>query len=167
MPAGRFDNDILADTTLIGDPELLRMEGGTRVYRARKEGVPVAAAFRIVAPDGYAGDIELMMGVSAQGAITGVRVINHHETPGLGDEIEAQRSDWILGFAGKSLANPRESGWRVKRDGGEFDQFTGATITPRAVVGAVQRGLKFFQRHREQVFRADLPVAGTAPEQEQ
>lgn len=158
IPADSFDNDILADVTEVSDPELLGMAGTTRVYRARWRGADRAVAFRIVAPDGYSGDIELLMGVRADGVVSGVRVIGHRETPGLGDAIEARRSDWILGFAGRSRTDPGDADWGVKRDGGAFDQFTGATITPRAVVKAVHNGLKFFDRHRARLFKAETPT---------
>ena len=162
IPVTLFDNDVLADTTSITDPDLLGTTDAIRVYRGRRSGLPRAVAFRIVAPDGYAGEIDLLMGVDADARITGVRVLSHRETPGLGDDIEAERSDWIDGFIGKSLHNPNARGWRVRRDGGEFDQFTGATITPRAVVHAVHRGLRFFERHHLQLFGKDLSVAEAA-----
>lgn len=155
IPPDSFNNDMLSDTTEIRDPALLGMETATRIYRARWEGEPQAVAFRIVAPDGYAGAIELLMGIRADGVISGVRVISHRETPGLGDAIESRRSPWISAFVGKSLDKPGTAGWSVRRDGGVFDQFTGATITPRAVVGAVHRGLRFFRSHREQLFAAN------------
>lgn len=167
IPASRFDNDLLSDTATFADSELLGMDGEIRVYRARKSGLLSAAAFRVVAPDGYAGDVVLLMAVDAHGAITGVRVLSHRETPGLGDDIEAARSNWIDGFIGKSLQNPSAGGWRVRRDGGEFDQFTGATITPRAVVGAVHRGLMFFDRYRLQISGRDLPTATATTAQEE
>lgn len=165
MPEGSFDNDILTDVVEIADPELLGMSGPTRVYRARWQGQNRAVAFRLVAPDGYAGAIHLLMAVGVDGAVAGVRVLDHRETPGLGDAIEARRSDWILGFAGRSLRRPGEVGWRVKRDGGVFDQFTGATITPRAVVKAVRNGLLFFERNRDRIFAVELS-AGAADNQE-
>jgi electron transport complex protein RnfG len=158
IPQGSLDNDMLSDTTEIHDPDLLGMETATRIYRARSAGKPKAVAFRIVAPDGYAGDIELLMGIRVDGVVSGVRVISHRETPGLGDAIETRRSPWISKFTGKSLDNPGAAGWRVRRDGGVFDQFTGATITPRAVVGAVHRGLQFFRKHREKLFATKMPT---------
>lgn len=158
IPADSFDNDILADVIEVSDPELLGRPAPTRVYRARWRGSDRAVAFRIVAPGGYSGAIQLLMGVRADGVLSGVRVIAHRETPGLGDAIEARRSDWILGFTGRSRNDPGDAAWRVKRDGGSFDQFTGATITPRAVVKAVHNGLLFFDRHRAQLFNADMPV---------
>jgi electron transport complex protein RnfG len=155
IPAGSFDNDILADVIELKDPELLGMETASRIYRARQQGDIQAIAFQTVAPDGYSGRIDLLMGVQADGVISGVRVISHRETPGLGDAIDARRSDWILGFTDKSRINPKDSGWVVKKDGGEFDQFTGATITPRAVVKAVHNGLLFFERHRSELFKSN------------
>ena len=155
IPPQSYDNDILQDTTQITDPELLGSKQASRVYRARKSDIPVAAALTVVAPNGYAGPITLLVGIDYSGQITGVRVVNHHETPGLGDGIEKRRSNWIDTFAGKSSTHPGESGWKVKRDGGDFDQFTGATITPRAVVGAVHKALIYFGQHREALFDND------------
>ena len=152
IPPQSYDNDILQDTTQVNDPELLGGKQASLVYRARKGDVPVAAALTVVAPNGYAGPITLLVGIDYAGQITGVRVVNHHETPGLGDGIEKRRSNWIDGFTGKSISNPGEAGWKVKRDGGSFDQFTGATITPRAVVGAVHKALLYFHQHREALF---------------
>ena len=147
------DNDLLADTMEVRDPGLLGTRAPVTVYRAYLEGRPVAVILTPVAPDGYNGTIRLLVGIRADGTLLGVRVLSHHETPGLGDQIEVERSDWILGFAGKSLGNPPEKRWAVKKDGGAFDQFTGATITPRAVVKAVKRTLIYFRKHREALFR--------------
>ena len=152
VPAERMDNDIVTDLMSVTDPDMLGTPDPVPVYRARKEGKPVAAVLAPVAPDGYSGNIRLLVGINHDGTLAGVRVVAHKETPGLGDPIEAQKSDWILGFDGKSLSNPEESGWAVKKDGGIFDQFTGATITPRAVVGAVHRSLQYFNAHRDELF---------------
>lgn len=111
-------------------------------------GIAIAFIVPAVAPDGYSGDIDLLVGLDLQGQITGVREISHAETPGLGDKIDSEKSDWILGFNGKSLDNPL-NGWAVKKDGGEFDAFTGATITPRAVVNKVQDVLLFYRSNAE------------------
>lgn len=164
LPPQSYSNDLLADTTEIRAPEAL---GGnlTTVYRARKDGEDVAAVFSPVTTPGYAGDIVLIVGVRADGSVAGVRVIRHKETPGLGDKIEVKRNPWIRGFEGRQLGDPPESHWAVKRDGGDFDQFTGATITPRAVVAAVRRTLVYFRDHQEQVFGypdQPPPVAGEA-----
>ncbi len=140
---------------------LLGNERGHAVYRARKDGDPVALALRATAPDGYAGDIELLIGIRYNGEVTGVRVIAHRETPGLGDGIDERRSDWIHSFEGRSLDDPSEERWRVKKDGGVFDQFTGATVTPRAVVHAVRNALRYYHLHREALY---APTPGTIEE---
>jgi len=152
LPEGSFDNDLLTDTTTMLAPEALGSLEPVTVYRARRDGQPVAAVFEIVAPDGYSGAIHLLLGVRLDGVVTGVRVVEHRETPGLGDAIEADRSDWILSFDGRSLDAPDAERWAVRRDGGDFDQFTGATITPRAVVNAVKRALLHFRAHRDDYF---------------
>ena len=121
------------------------------VYRARLGGDPKGAVFKM-ASRGYAGDVVCLMGVDVQGKILGVRVIKHQETPGLGDKIEVAKGNWILAFDGKSLQNPDLAHWGVKKDGGIFDQFAGATITPRAVVKAVKGGLDFYAAHQNEIF---------------
>jgi electron transport complex protein RnfG len=157
IPAEQMDNDLYHDVLMVQDEELLGSAQPVPAYRARKGGEPVAVVLAPVAPDGYGGSIRLLVGIYRNGALAGVRVTSHKETPGLGDAIDAERSDWILGFAGKSLSDPNERGWAVKKDGGVFDQFTGATITPRAVVAAVQRALYFYRERRDSLF-APLPV---------
>ncbi|MGB0722565.1 MAG: electron transport complex subunit RsxG [Gammaproteobacteria bacterium] len=152
LPRERYDNDLLADTVTLTDPELLGRGQETTVYRAFKDDKPAGAVFTTRAPDGYNGEIRLLMAVNHDGTLSGVRVLKHKETPGLGDLIDIQRSDWLHGFDGKSLDNPEPEDWKVRKDGGEFDQFTGATITPRAVVGAVFRGLKLYDKHRLELF---------------
>ncbi len=146
------DNDIYADVITVNDKTMLGSHNGVNIYRARQGGQPVAAVINSVAPDGYNGTIKLLVGINYDGSLAGVRVVNHRETPGLGDGIEAERSDWVLGFNGHSLFNPESEGWKVKKDGGVFDQFTGATITPRAVVKAVYNTLRYYQQHREALF---------------
>ncbi|MGI9321922.1 MAG: electron transport complex subunit RsxG [Thiogranum sp.] len=152
VPSHRYDNDIFADTLYAESSELLGTDQPIPVYRARKNGWPVAAVLAAVAPDGYNGPIRLLVAVNLDGTLAGVRVVQHRETPGLGDAVEAERSDWIQGFKGKSLTDPAKKGWKVKRDGGIFDQFTGATITPRAVVKAVHKALLYFQLHAHKLF---------------
>ncbi|MDP1653874.1 MAG: electron transport complex subunit RsxG [Rhodocyclaceae bacterium] len=147
LPEGSADNDLLKDIVKVGAGET-----AVTVHRARKGGVATAAVFRM-AERGYAGDIVVLMGVAADGRLLGVRIIKHAETPGLGDKIEIAKAQWILAFNGKSLGNPPAEKWAVKKDGGVFDQFAGATITPRAVVKAVKRGLEFFTAHRDEIFR--------------
>jgi electron transport complex protein RnfG len=128
------------------------------VYRVYADGAPVAALFVVRAPDGFAGPIRLLVGIDASGAITGIRVLEHHETPGLGDLIDADKSDWIFQFDGRSLGAPPVRRWAIKRDGGEFDQLTGASITPRSVINAIRDTLIYFDGNREAVF-ADVPEA--------
>jgi electron transport complex protein RnfG len=152
LPASGFDNDPVLDSVRIVAPEGLGDDRPRLVRRARLGGAPVAAVLSVVAVDGYAGPIELLVGVRADGTVVGVRVVSHRETPGLGDPIEKERSDWIDGFAGRALGDPPAERWRVRRDGGDFDQFAGATITPRAVVGAVRRALTWFGENQERVF---------------
>lgn len=147
LPPELYDNDLLhsvlvvpAEGEGIGRPQ-------TEVYLARKQNQLTGVAFTVVAPDGYSGAITLMIGVDPQGKLLGVRTIKHNETPGLGDKVEVAKSDWVLRFVGHSLADTR---FQVKKDSGDFDQFTGATITPRAVVKAVAGGLQFFVRHHDE-----------------
>ena len=146
------DNDMISDVISVNSPLWLGTEDPVAVYRARKHDAPVAAVLTPIAPDGYNGDIRLLVGIYHDGTLAGVRVIDHRETPGLGDGIEERRSAWIFGFDGRSLNDPKAEGWQVKRDGGVFDQFTGATITPRAVVKAVHRSLQYFVSQRDELF---------------
>lgn len=152
LPADAYDNDLVDDAIEVRDPDLLGTAQPITVYRAYENGEPVAALFTTVAPDGYGGAIRLLVGVHADGSVSGVRVLSHKETPGLGDPIEVERSDWITHFQGRSLENPEPGRWDVKRYGGVFDQFTGATITPRAVVRAVKNTLIYFREHRDEIF---------------
>ncbi len=143
IPPELQDNDPVADAMTIASAT----GQSIRVYRAVRQGQVTAVAFQVTGL-GYGGPIELILGLDAQGRILGARVLSHRETPGLGDRIEATKDNWILGFAGHSLDDPPESRWAVKKDGGDFDQFSGATITPRAVVGAFKRGLQLFATHQ-------------------
>lgn len=154
IPADDIDNDIVNDTIMVSNPDFLGAEQ-TIVYRGRKLNQPVAAVFNTVAPEGYSGSINMLVAVKTDGTLGGVRIVSHRETPGLGDKIEERKSDWVLGFKGKSLNNPDKSRWKVKRDGGDFDQFTGATITPRVVVNAVKKTLMYFQDNKEAVFKQE------------
>ncbi len=152
VPPERADNDILGDQIRVQDRDLLGSDTNT-VYRARHGSDPVALILDPVVPNGYAGPMRLLVSVLPDGRLQGVRVVSHHETPGLGDLIEEQRSDWIHGFDGKSLTDPPLDKWGVKRDGGVFDQFTGATITPRSLVRAVMNCLLFVQRRGEALYQ--------------
>ncbi len=147
-----YDNDLLNDKIDITDKENLGTTSPVTFYRARKQNKPQAIIFMPVAPDGYGGSIQLLVGITIEGTLLGVRVVSHQETPGLADGIEEKRSKWIYSFNGLSLEYPPLEKWNVKKDGGIFDQFTGATITPRAIVKAVKKSLVFFQNKKEQLF---------------
>ncbi len=152
VPREEITNELLKDVITVKDPTL--SDGPVQVYRARHDGKPLALIFSPVERPGYAGPIRLMVAVRADGVLGGVRVLSHSETPGLGDRIDEQKSDWILSFSGKSLGNPPLETWKVKKDGGVFDQFTGATITPRKVVAAVKATLLYFKKHGKQLFES-------------
>ena len=153
MPASVHDNDLLSDMLVIENDD---GESEKTLYLGRKQGKVSAVAFEVIG-QGYSGDIASIMGVDKEGNVLGVRVLRHAETPGLGDKIEIARDNWITSFDGRKLADPDDKEWKVKKDGGIFDQFTGATITPRAVVGSVYNGLKFFQRHQQQILNTPQP----------
>jgi len=152
VPAEKYNNDILADIKALSATAELGITEANVIYRARLNNQPIAVVLPAVAPNGYSGKIKLLIGIYADGSVSGVRVISHKETPGLGDKIDEKKADWIFGFDGLSLSQPTETKWAVKKDGGEFDQFTGATITPRAVVTAVKKALLYFQEHRDELF---------------
>ena len=150
LPAGSYDNHLLDNRLELNAPELGHRSPQS-AYLALKGDQPSALILPVTAPDGYSGAIHLLVGIFADGRLAGVRVLGHKETPGLGDKIELAKSDWVRSFEGKSLSDPGEDGWAVKKDRGEFDQFAGATITPRAVVKAVHGALRYFDKHRAQL----------------
>lgn len=151
IPESQHDNDLLNDTVQLPASDRLATKGPVTVWVARRNGEPTGFIMPVVAPDGYSGDIRLLVGIDLRGTVLGVRVVSHRETPGLGDRIETKKSDWIYNFEGRSLDNPEPRNWNVKKNGGVFDQFTGATITPRAVVKAVQKSLIYFRQHRREI----------------
>ena len=154
IPIGLYDNNILNDKISITDENKDLGTEPISIYRARKDNQVTAVAYQITA-FGYAGAIEIILGVQQSGELLGVRVLAHKETPGLGDKIEVEKSDWITGFNGLSIQNTQTQGWNVKKDGGQFDQFTGATITPRAIVKTVHRGVQFFEQHKEIILKTE------------
>jgi electron transport complex protein RnfG len=154
VPRALHDNDLLTDTVIARSPDLLGLESGVTIYRARKAGQPVAAVLHTTAPDGYRGPIEMLVAIAADGRLIGVQVVRHRETPGLGDAFENRNADWLPKFSGKSLDDPPQQRWAVRPDGGDFDAFTGATITPRAIVKAIRRALEFYRAKHDQVFSA-------------
>jgi electron transport complex protein RnfG len=146
-------HDLRTVRTSATDPALLGSTAPVDVFVLFDAGQPVAAIFASVAPDGYNAPINLLIGVSASGTLTGVRPVSHRETAGLGDRIEPGKSDWILRFTGASLAQPPRERWAVDKDEGNFDSLSGATITSRAVVKAVKNTLLYFEQHRDELFR--------------
>ena len=156
VPEERHDNDLLTDTLAIdtsAEP-LLGKVSDKSIHIARQDTKTIAAIIPATAADGYSGDIDLIVGVNVDGSLAGVRVLSHNETPGLGDKVDLRKSDWVLSFKGKSLNNPTADQWKVKKDGGQFDQFTGATITPRAVVAQVKQALEYFEANKERILKA-------------
>ena len=163
VPRDRHDNSMLDDVITVGPAAAgLKLADEKRIYLAKQDGAVVTAIIPATAPDGYTGEIDLVVGVNADGSIAGVRVLSHRETPGLGDKVDLKKSDWVLGFDGRSLDNPGPAGWAVKKDKGVFDQFTGATITPRAVVAATLRVLQYADANRQRLFglATDEPAEG-------
>lgn len=156
IPVEQHSNDLLLDTEEIPEhfwPTLGLPKGG-KVHIARDEnGAPSAVIFPTIAPDGYSGKIKMIIGLNIDGSIAGVRITEHGETPGLGDKVDLAKSNWVLDFDDKSLGNPPLSRWAVKKDGGDFDQFTGATITPRAVINQISRALRYFQEDKDRLIQ--------------
>lgn len=150
-----YDSELSKSAMTIEPPHELPGEGPVTVYRVYNEDVPVAALFVVTARDGYSGPIRLLVGIESNGVISAVRVLEHRETPGLGDQIEASKSDWLEQFPGTSLGEPDREQWLIRRDGGVFDQLSGASITPRAVIKAVRDALIYFEGNKDSVFARD------------
>ena len=162
IPPQSYDNTLLEDTLQVSDATVLGTGKPVTVYRARLGDAPVGLVMATTAPDGYSGSIRLLVGINIDGTLNGVRVVAHRETPGLGDAIDENRSDWIRIFDGKSLENPPQARWAVRKDGGDFDQLTGATVTPRAVVKSVRQALLYYREHQQALFAiAGQDGAGT------
>jgi electron transport complex protein RnfG len=147
-----YDGNLSESTIIIPPPHDLPGDEPVTIYRVYADGAPVAALFVVEARGGFSGPIRLLIGLDATGKVTGVRVLSHRETPGLGDRIDADKSDWALQFTGHSLGDPPAPGWAIQRDGGEFDQLTGASITPRAVIRGIRETLQYFEAHGAEVF---------------
>lgn len=152
LSPAEYNNDLLNDYIQVYSLSDLGSPNAVTIYRARYNDRPVALIFSPIAPNGYSGNIKLLIGIYYNGNVAGVRVLSHKETPGLGDAIELRKSNWILGFSGRSLQNPSADNWRIKPDGGDFDAFTGATVTPRAIVKAIYKSLSFFTQNRDALF---------------
>ncbi|CCQ09574.1 Electron transport complex protein RnfG [Pseudoalteromonas luteoviolacea B = ATCC 29581] len=151
LSADKFNNILVQDCVRSSDPAL-GPEGVYTIYRARLDNEPVALVMQHTSKDGYSGTIDMITAIERSGRISGVRVTHHEETPGLGDKVEPAKSDWILHFSGQALTSSNDPKFKVKRDGGDFDQFTGATITPRAVVNSVAAAVWFGQQNFATIF---------------
>ena len=149
LPGTDAGATLLADCVLVQDAELLGRDSAQAVYRWRQQDMLSAYIIETTAPDGYSGNIDLLVAVTPDGTVLGSRVLEHKETPGLGDKIELRRSNWILSFSQQQVTEDNSAKWAVRKDGGQFDQFTGATITPRAVVSAVRKAALYVQQHPE------------------
>jgi electron transport complex protein RnfG len=161
-PAETYDNDIIKDSAQLPADPLLGNDDTSIAYLGRLKDQPSIAVLQVIAPDGYSGKISLIISIHSDGKVGGVRVISDKETPGLGDYIEIAKNKWITVFDGKSLGDPKDSDWKVKKDGGSFDYMAGATITPRAVVKAVHKALQYFALHRDEMFKLHPAVKADA-----
>ena len=149
-----YDSGVSESRLVIEPPHNLPGNDAAVIYRVFAAGEPVAALIAVTARDGFSGPIRILVGVGYDGTVSGIRILQHRETPGLGDKIESARSDWVYQFDGRSITNPPVTGWAIRGDGGEFDQLTGASITPRAVIKAIRDTLVYFDANREEIFLA-------------
>ncbi len=149
-----FEGSVSESMLVVRAPHELPGPDDVIIYRVYADDLPVAALFAVTARDGYAGAIRVLIGIEYDGTITGIRILEHRETPGLGDKIVSSRSDWVFQFDGRSLGDPGLEEWAIKRDGGEFDQLTGASVTPRAVIRVTKETLIYFAEHRDEIFSA-------------
>lgn len=166
FPANSHDNSLIDDNfTITRGQSLLKVREDRLAYRVRKDGDTVGVILPATAHDGYSGDIRLLVGVRADLSVAGVRVVAHRETPGLGDAIDLNKSDWILSFNDQSLTKPAATQWKVRKDGGVFDQFTGATITPRAVITATRKALEYAELNKKALFSSvsEHPMPAAVP----
>lgn len=157
-----YEGSVTESKLVIPPPHDLPGTEAAIIYRVYAEGEPVAALFVVTARDGYSGPIRILVGVDTGGLVTGVHVLEHRETPGLGDRVESTKSDWVKQFDGRSLEDPEPAGWRIKRDGGQFDQLTGASVTPRAIIKAIKNTLLYYAENRGDIFAAVPADAGHA-----
>ena len=160
FPADTHDNELVDDTfTIDAETPLLGIREARQGYRVRLNGNVIGVILPTTARDGYSGDIRALVGIRRDGTVAGIRVVAHRETPGLGDKVDIRKSDWVTDFNHRSLADPALPGWNVKKDGGVFDQFTGATVTPRAVILATRRALEYANLHTATLFETEADSA--------
>ncbi len=158
-----FDGNVTESMLVLPAPHGLPGSDDAIVYRVYSGGEPVAALFAVTARNGYAGPIRILLGVRYDGEVSGLRILEHRETPGLGDRIVSTRSDWVFQFDGRSLGDPPQEDWALKTDGGEFDQLTGASVTPRAVVQAIRETLIYFEANRDSLFAQPAAATDSTP----
>jgi electron transport complex protein RnfG len=161
-----YDSGVTESMIIVPPPHELPGSDAAIIYRVYAEDAPVAALFVVSARDGYAGPIRFLVGVDTQGVVSGVHVLEHRETPGLGDRVESTKSDWVKQFVGHSLIDPDPAGWALKRDGGQFDQLTGASVTPRAIVKATKETLLYFAANSDEIF-AEVVTENVSEEDDQ
>ena len=149
-----YDSGVSESLLVLSAPHELPGSEAALIYRVYAKEEPVAALFVVTARDGFSGPIRILVGVDIEGVVTGIRILRHRETPGLGDKIVVSRSDWVHQFAGRSIGDPAVTEWAIRRDGGQFDQLTGASVTPRAVVKAMRDTLVYFDAHKDEIFAA-------------
>ena len=155
-----YDSGVSESRLVLAPPHELPGSEEALIYRVYANDKPVAALFVVTARDGFSGPIRILVGADMQGVVTGIRILRHRETPGLGDEIEASRSDWVHQFQGRSIGDPSVGDWAIRRDGGSFDQLTGASVTPRAVIKAMRDTLIYFEANRAEIFAAAATEEG-------
>lgn len=154
------DNDLTQSCQLIQDQDALGTSEPLSLFIATQKGKLTGGAIEAIAPDGYSGDIKILVGFDKDANVSGVRILRHQETPGLGDKISKRITNWVDAFIGKKPSDENDPTWAVKKDGGEFDQFTGATITPRAVVKAIKKASLYYQKHQDELLSLDTPCGG-------
>lgn len=159
-----YDGSVTESKIIVPPPHDLPGSDAAIIYRVYAQGEPVAALFVVSARDGYSGPIRFLVGVDTEGIVTGVHVLEHRETPGLGDRVESAKSDWVKQFDGRSLVDPDPGGWAIKGDGGKFDQLTGASVTPRAIIKAMKDTLLYYDTHRVEIF-AEVPAESNKEEE--
>jgi len=159
-----YDSGVTESKLIVPPPHELPGSEAAIIYRVYAADAPVAALFVVSARDGYAGPIRLLVGIDVNGVVSGVRVLEHRETPGLGDRVESTKSDWVRQFNGRSLVDPKPVAWSIKRDGGQFDQLTGASVTPRAIIKALRETLLYFDANKDTIFA--LAAVEAAKEEE-
>ncbi|CAM8373577.1 RnfG Predicted NADH,ubiquinone oxidoreductase, subunit RnfG [Candidatus Methylopumilus universalis] len=152
VPSNLYDNNLVEDTISVEPNPLIGNKKNIDIYRAKKNNQVIAVIIETIAPDGYSGEIKTLVGVDQKDKILGVRVITHKETPGLGDYIEVDKSHWIKNFNLKSLDEMGEKEWAVKKDGGDFDYVSGATITSRAVIKSTYKSLLYVKENKKRLF---------------